>query len=299
MDVRTLKCPSCGGDLTLPRTLKVAHCIYCGSQLVLEPTETATNEQQITRYERLGEIALEAGNYADLSQYAEKILGLDTQNASGWIYKAHVMFARSVLGIDSVEEAKHYLRMAAQIAPKDERVTQTLEKWGRVLGVCQADTVEEHLVQLRSAMDDDEISRVHECAVLTAQSCIEALQYAQNEAEAVAVLEFLSGMVGGSTWIRWGSTVQRQLEARRAIQSRHAMQRRLEDLQAARGDQRMTLERLEGQTGFLAGRRVKQAERSLIGLDREIENAQKTIAEQESIINQARADWGSFYSLTP
>ena len=59
----------------------------------------------------------------------------------------------------------------------------------------------------------------------------------------------------------------------------------------------MMLDKLKNRTGFFAGRKIKQAERKLQELDREVENAQRILVEQESVIARARSKWGSFYSL--
>jgi len=64
-----LICPSCGAQLELPDNLELAHCIYCGTKVVLQDHEVGKEQQQLRRYKELSQAALQANNHEEAIIY--------------------------------------------------------------------------------------------------------------------------------------------------------------------------------------------------------------------------------------
>src|SRR5271157_2919356 len=116
-----LTCPSCGGMLELPDNLDVAHCMYCGTKIILEQSDMPKEKQALGRYKELCRIALESKNYNDAIKYCNNILEIDPRDVDAWIDKATTTFWLSTGEISRYDEAMGYLKRAAQLAPANKR----------------------------------------------------------------------------------------------------------------------------------------------------------------------------------
>lgn len=122
MELRTLNCPSCGGELHLPTNLSIAHCIYCGKQVILPDTRATHERKSVERYMELCAVALRAGNYEEAFQRASQVLELDPRNVDAWIRRAFAAIGAQTGPDDRFQEALGYFQRAAEIAPGDNRI---------------------------------------------------------------------------------------------------------------------------------------------------------------------------------
>ena len=51
-----LKCPSCGSPMGEPDFNGLVQCSYCGTKIVLPPTETAKEQKNLARYKELCQV---------------------------------------------------------------------------------------------------------------------------------------------------------------------------------------------------------------------------------------------------
>jgi len=73
----TLVCPSCGGKLEIPDHTDVIHCMFCGTRILLSPTERAKEQNNLRRFRELLDVAMKAGNYKEAVDYCNNILGIE------------------------------------------------------------------------------------------------------------------------------------------------------------------------------------------------------------------------------
>ena len=114
-----LTCPSCNGDLELPDNLNVAHCLYCGTKILLD--ENIKNNS-IKQYKEIILTALLAGNNNEVIEYCNKVLEFDSRNVDAWLDKANAIYNGTTETDDKFDEALIYLRKAYSIAPDNQRV---------------------------------------------------------------------------------------------------------------------------------------------------------------------------------
>jgi DNA-directed RNA polymerase subunit RPC12/RpoP len=84
----SLKCPSCGGHLDLPENLALAHCMYCGTRILLQESELPKERQNLDRFKELSKVALQAENFEEAVLYCNKILEIDPKDVDAWVDKA-------------------------------------------------------------------------------------------------------------------------------------------------------------------------------------------------------------------
>jgi len=114
VEVRKLTCPSCGAQLDIPSDLSRAHCVYCGSRLVVERADEAEREAIETHLE-LGRIALEAGNHQEALEHFNEALEADPNTVEAWIGKAKAAHGLSSARHDRLDEALRYIDEALEL----------------------------------------------------------------------------------------------------------------------------------------------------------------------------------------
>jgi DNA-directed RNA polymerase subunit RPC12/RpoP len=87
-----LACPTCGANLELPDQLDVAHCMYCGSKIILRAENVLNEIVNVKRFSELADVAIQAKNYEDAIKYSNSVLEIDTQNIEAWLTKAEAAF---------------------------------------------------------------------------------------------------------------------------------------------------------------------------------------------------------------
>jgi len=104
-----LKCPSCNGDLELPDNLEVAHCLYCGTKILLKEVNRSNNIKQLIE---LSNAALRAKNFPEVIEYCNKILEIDSNHIDAWIDKAVAFSWLTAQSHHQYDEAMSYLKNA-------------------------------------------------------------------------------------------------------------------------------------------------------------------------------------------
>jgi len=135
-----LKCPSCNGDLELPDNLEVAHCLYCGTKILLREEYRSTNIKQLIE---LSNAALRAKNFPEVIEYCNKVLEIDSNNINAWIDKAVSISWLTVQSNHRYDEAMSYLEKAESIDPNYKRVSAAKENITQnqvSFYVCKGDT---------------------------------------------------------------------------------------------------------------------------------------------------------------
>ena len=109
--MQKLNCPSCGGQLEISESLEIAHCMYCGTKILLQEQEASDEEVQIELYKELSNNALLAENYDEAIQYCNQVLEIDPKDVDSWITKAvtTLWLPQYSFGYD---EAMNYLNKA-------------------------------------------------------------------------------------------------------------------------------------------------------------------------------------------
>lgn len=110
-----LKCPSCGASLEIPTSLSVAHCMHCGTKVILPKQDSLQNEQRLSHLRELCAVAFAAGNYKEALQYCNSILKLVPGDGLVWIDKAIAVFYLETAAKDTFGEALEYLSKAESL----------------------------------------------------------------------------------------------------------------------------------------------------------------------------------------
>ena len=123
MEVRKLTCPSCGAQVDVPADLSRAHCLYCGSELVVKVPDEEKVKVVETHME-LGSVALEAENFPEALEHFSKALEADPNNVDAWVKKAMATLSLDVStgGDERLDEALRYMDKALELASGDVAV---------------------------------------------------------------------------------------------------------------------------------------------------------------------------------
>jgi len=121
-----LKCPSCGSSMGAPDLHGLVQCSYCGTKIVLPPTEANKERRNLVRYKELCQAERQAGNWSNLLKYAGEILEIDPGDVDAWLDKALASGSLSNYLVPRLKEAMGYLQKAADLSPKDERIFEII-----------------------------------------------------------------------------------------------------------------------------------------------------------------------------
>lgn len=117
MGIRKLTCPSCGAQVDIPVDLGTAHCVYCGSKLLVGRADEVEREA-IETHLQLGRTALEANNSQEALEHFNKVLEADPKNVEAWIGKAKASQGLSTVTHDRLDEALRYIDKALELDPE-------------------------------------------------------------------------------------------------------------------------------------------------------------------------------------
>lgn len=82
-----LNCPSCGGELSLPDSLSIAHCMFCGAKILLDEIKNTPNINY-ENYIELADSAIKAENYKEALEFINSALIANPKNSKLWLNKA-------------------------------------------------------------------------------------------------------------------------------------------------------------------------------------------------------------------
>lgn len=114
MEIRKLTCPSCGAQVDIPTELSRAHCVYCGSELIVKQPDKE-KVKAIDTYLQLGLTALEANNCEEALEHFNKALEADPNYVEAWVGKAKAAHGLSTAAHDRVDEALRYIDKALEL----------------------------------------------------------------------------------------------------------------------------------------------------------------------------------------
>jgi DNA-directed RNA polymerase subunit RPC12/RpoP len=120
-----LKCTSCGGTLTIPDNLSVAHCIYCGAKILITEADSHKDNRKIKSYIDLCEQAIKSKNYQEALDYSNRILEIDSKNFDAWTNKAIATFWLTTGANFRYDEAMSYIDKAEKLDPGNPRIVET------------------------------------------------------------------------------------------------------------------------------------------------------------------------------
>jgi DNA-directed RNA polymerase subunit RPC12/RpoP len=123
MKMQKLSCPSCGSHLELPENLEVAHCLYCGTKILLREPETSKEGLNTDVYHELIMSAYKENNHAEVIQYCIKILEIDPEDVDAWIDLALATYLNNP-ETPGIENAFRYLSNASKLSPNDESIKE-------------------------------------------------------------------------------------------------------------------------------------------------------------------------------
>lgn len=127
MEVRKLTCPSCGAQVDIPADLSTAHCVYCGSKLLVERPDEA-ERKAIETHLQLGRIALEAGNCQEALEHFNEALEADPNNVETWVAKAWATHGLTTTADDRLDEALRYIDKALELDSENVAAKQAKEE---------------------------------------------------------------------------------------------------------------------------------------------------------------------------
>ena len=135
MEFIPAKCPSCGGDLMLPKNKDDAICTYCGSNFLVKDAPTNTSPS-VDILLKLAKAAQNAENSTEAYNYYNKVLELAPENIDGWMGKAEMAGWQSTLANERLVEMSsgfdHVLSIATEKDQLDlrRRISQVLTSVG-------------------------------------------------------------------------------------------------------------------------------------------------------------------------
>lgn len=120
-----LKCPSCGSPMGTPDLHGLVQCNYCGTKIVLPPTDTTKEHKNLVRYKELCQVERQAKNWNNLLKYSSEILEITPNDLDAWIDKALAVGSLSNYLAPRLDEAMGYLQKASELSPNDARIAET------------------------------------------------------------------------------------------------------------------------------------------------------------------------------
>ena len=110
MGLIALKCPNCGGDVTLDDSLTKGFCMYCGSAIVNEsiiPKSVKIDRtDEITNLLKIVRLAAEEHNWQKMNSYLDKIMEMDMDISDIWYMKAVTEMNNQKVYNTCIEKAK-------------------------------------------------------------------------------------------------------------------------------------------------------------------------------------------------
>ncbi|GEM_PF-1609150 len=132
MEVRKLTCPSCGAQVEVPVDLSRAHCVYCGSEILISSeaeAQKAARQADLEVSLELLRTAVKAQNWSDILRYADRVLEVDPNTSYAWYWKGLATCNSSTWTADLWEEGRTYLDKALEIDPENQEARIVPEWW--------------------------------------------------------------------------------------------------------------------------------------------------------------------------
>ena len=269
-----LICPSCGGKLETPSNTDVIHCMFCGTKILLSPTERAKEQNNLRRFRELLDVAMKAGNYKEAVEYCNSILGIEPKDFDTWIIKATAVCNSSTELVDHYDEGIEYLRKANQIDPNNKNIqvafdelTNQHAKWYLILSAKYSRQAANYLMRGIDATRE---------SIEAMEYNIKALKCQPNNFQALESVELMV-QAGSMTGINYGNDVYEQLQVLQVWRAKKVAEQKLPSLRAELNKQNASLAKLKTETGFFTGNKIKSTEAAIQKFTSEIQLLEKAL----------------------
>ena len=123
MEFLAAKCPSCGGDIQLPKGVEFAKCMYCGSDVNVQRAVQA--HKGTVNLENIRELAKDAavgGNYVEAYRHAGTLLEHNPKDSDALLIKGEAAGMQSTLAAHRLGELIQCVQKAVEVAPEDDAI---------------------------------------------------------------------------------------------------------------------------------------------------------------------------------
>ena len=285
-----LNCPSCCGALELPDSLTIAHCLYCGTKILLDQDGVVHERRDFQRYVELCKVAVEAKNHKEAIDVCNKILEIDPKNVEAWINKAVSTFWLTTGANNRYDEAMEYLTKASQIAPSDDRIDKVRKEltnqqalWYNLLGNQSWEMAQKmynikyefytrmtYFTPGRNAKDD------------TAEDAVKAMNYyltaSDYDPDNIIILINIANCARFYDTLVWSKRVHAKIKKQEMLLAKKAAETTLPKRKAALEEAQAELAKLRTQGGMFAGMKINDVEQRIKNLKSDIARMEKAIA---------------------
>jgi len=109
----------------------LVQCGYCSTTITYHPPIEKVERKNVERFLEICKAALDGSNHDEALQYANKVLEIDPENSSAWIYKAISTFWLTTVGNNRYDEAMGYLQRAELIDKDNPLIQETRDSLTR------------------------------------------------------------------------------------------------------------------------------------------------------------------------
>ena len=278
-----LNCPSCGGQLELPENLEIAHCMYCGTKILIQDKDKSNEQINLKRYKELSNTAFEAKNFEETIKYCNKVLEIDTNDIEAWINKAISTSKLSTVAHNRYEESVSYLDKANQLAPDDARILKAKKEvkhnqstWLNDLGV---DAIK-HAHKIYKIQDVEAYARRE-----SRDKYREAMKYFLDAwwfaPDDETILKNITTCAKSAHWISWSKAVTEKIDRRESLQAKQDAIKQLPRKRKELDRTQEKLNKLNSDKGFFVGAKILGTEDRIKQLQKEIKRLERNASFQQ------------------
>lgn len=278
----TLSCPSCNGQLELPDNLGVAHCMYCGTTILLQQPDAPNEKVAIQRYKELCSTAIKSKNYTEAIQYSNSILELDPKDVDAWIDKATATFWLTSFNNNRYDEAMEYLKKAAQLFPAYSRIfevrlnlTHEQAMWYNVLGIKKSEIA---IMTWNNYIGISAIRAAEESKeyfVSAMEYFLTASYYAPDD---VVILENIEQCSKQNSYTKWSNNVFEKIATLNRLQEKKKAEESLPKIREKSTILDTELSKLKLGKGVFNKKKIKDIEDKIQEIKAEIAQKERTLA---------------------
>lgn len=281
-----LKCPSCGSAMGKPDHTGLVQCSYCGTNITYHPPVERVERKNVERFLEICKAALEGSNHDEALQYANRVLEIDPENSSAWIYKAVATFWLTTVANNRYDEAMGYLQRAELIEKDNLLIQETRDsltrgqvQWFIHLGeqelenaikVAQIYTTH---YDLSSALSDSLLGHP-EAKEKSQEYFIKAMNYfivaSHYDPTHYYVLNSIRNIAREANWISWSSEVRNKVAFLQRMEQRDQAIESLPNLRKQLQEAQSKLAKLKKEKGFFTGMKIDSAASKVKSLKQQI-----------------------------